>query len=443
MLSARGRCRVSSYLDFLATKERQVEPIGWQCTPADVNPTLHPWQAEIVFWAVSIGRAAVWADTGLGKTFMQLEWARLSGDVSLVVAPLAVCAQTVREAHKLGIDAHYVRHGSEITGPGVWITNYEMVQHFPADAIDAVVLDESSILKNSSGAMRSLLIEHFRTVPRRLSCTATPAPNDPEELTSQAEFLGVITRAEMLAAYFVHDSDAGWRLKGHARRPMFKWMASWALAIRLPSDLGYSDDGYVLPGLEIHSHLLAVDVVPDGQLFATEIGGVGGRASVRRATLDARVQRVAELVALEPNEPWILWCGLNDEAEALARAIPGSVNVHGSMSPEDKADLLLSFADGGFTVLITKPSMASFGLNYQHCARMAFVGLNDSYESYYQSIRRCYRYGQKRVVHAHVVLSDLEGQIASNVRRKETEAGRGTGELVRAIQEAKRELIPA
>jgi superfamily II DNA or RNA helicase len=434
---------MSDYLKFLATKERQAESLGVPCSPDDVHPALHPWQVEIVCWAVKTGRAAIWADTGLGKTFMQLEWARISGDVSLVVAPLAVCAQTVREAHKLGIDARYVRHCDEITGPGVWVTNYEMVQHFPADQLDAVVLDESSILKNSNGAMRSMLITHFRPVARRLSCTATPAPNDPEELTNQAEFLGVISRTEMLAAYFVHDSDAGWRLKGHARRPMFKWMASWALAIRMPSDLGYSDDGYVLPGLEIHSHLLAVDVVPEGQLFATEIGGVGGRATVRRATLSARVGRVAELVAAQPDEPWILWCGLNDEADALAKAIPGSVNVHGSMSPEEKADLLLAFADGRFNVLITKPSMASFGLNYQHCARIAFVGLNDSYESYYQSIRRCYRYGQKRVVHAHVVLSDLEGQIAANVRRKETEAGRGTGELVRAIQEAKRELEPA
>ena len=430
---------MTAYADFLASKGRQVEMLGSPCLPSDVHPTLHPWQSEIVCWAVETGRAAIWADTGLGKTFMQVEWARLSGSTSLIVAPLAVCAQTVREAHKLGVGAHYVRHGDEITGPGVWVTNYEMVRYFPANMLDAVVLDESSILKNSSGAMRNLLIEHFRPVPRRLSCTATPAPNDPEELTNQAEFLGVISRAEMLAAYFVHDSDAGWRLKGHARRPMFKWMASWALAIRMPSDLGYPDDGYVLPGLEIHSHLLAVDVVPDGQLFATEIGGVGGRAAVRRATLDARVGRVAELVAAESAEPWILWCGLNDEADALAKSIPGSVNVHGSMTPEDKADLLLGFADGEFTVLITKPSMASFGLNYQHCARVAFVGLNDSYESYYQSIRRCYRYGQKRIVHAHVVLSDLEGQIASNVRRKETEAGRGTGELVAAIQQAKKE----
>jgi superfamily II DNA or RNA helicase len=433
-----------SYAAFLASKIREAPEIGLQVNESDVNPTLHPWQAEIVTWAVKTGRAAIWADTGLGKTFMQLEWARLSGECSLIVAPLAVCAQTVREAEKLGITARYVRDGQQVTGPGMFITNYEMVTHFSPELFDAVVLDEASLLKNSAGAMRTMLIEHFRTVPRRLACTATPAPNDSEELTNQAEFLGVISRTEMLAAYFVHDSDAGWRLKGHARGPMFRWMASWAVAIRMPSDFGYPDDGYVLPGLEIQEHLLQVDAVPEGQLFATDIGGVGGRASVRRATLDARVGRVAELVAAEPGEPWILWCGLNDEADELARLIPGSVNVHGSMTPEDKADLLLAFADGAIRVLITKPSMASFGLNWQHCARVAFVGLNDSYETYYQALRRCYRYGQKRVVQAHVVLSALEGQIAANVRRKEREATETMAELVTAIRTAKElEAVPA
>jgi superfamily II DNA or RNA helicase len=426
-----------SYADFLASKVRAAPEIGILVDTSEVNPILHAWQAEIVTWAAKTGRAAIWADTGLGKTFMQLEWARLSGDTTLIVAPLAVCAQTVREAEKLDIKAQYVRAPEQIMAPGVYVTNYEMVTRFPAAMFDAVVLDEASMLKNSAGAMRTMLIEHLREVPRRLACTATPAPNDSEELTNQAEFLGVISRVEMLAAYFVHDSDAGWRLKGHARGPMFKWMASWAVAIRMPSDFGYPDDGYVLPGLTIQEHLLEVDTVPDGQLFATDIGGVGGRAQVRRSTLDARVERVAELVATEPDEPWILWCGLNDEAAELERLIPGSVNVHGSMSPEDKAELLLAFADETIRVLITKPSMASFGLNWQHCARVAFVGLSDSYEAYYQALRRCYRYGQKRVVQAHVVLSALEGQIAANVRRKEREATETMAELVNAIKNAK------
>jgi superfamily II DNA or RNA helicase len=424
---------VSTYAEFLARKA--AVKVADEISVGETNPMLHEWQAEIVAWAVRTGRAAIWADTGLGKTFMQIEWARLSGETSLIVAPLAVTQQTIREAGRLGVAARYVRDASQVDAPGVYVTNYEMVTRFDPASFDAVVLDEASILKQSDGKTRTLLIQHFADVPRRLACTATPAPNDVEELTNQAEFLGVSTRVNMLAAYFVHDSD-GWRMKGHARGPMFRWMTSWAVALRRPSDLGYDDTGYILPGLDIIPHTLDVDVVPDGQLFATDIGGVGGRAKVRKATLDARVARAAAIVAAEPDEPWLIWCGLNDEADALARAIPGSVNVSGSWSPEDKAGALLGFADGTIERLITKPSIAAFGLNWQRCARMVFVGLSDSYEAYYQSIRRCYRYGQQRKVHAHVVLSALESQIATNVRRKEREASEITTALVREMQRA-------
>jgi hypothetical protein len=422
------------YADFLARKAESVAPVGVDVT--DVHPMLHEWQAQIVRWAARIGRAAIWADTGLGKTVMQVEWARnLSGDgQALIVAPLAVCQQTVREAARLGVEAVYTREHPD--APGIYVTNYEMVDRFDPTRLTAVVLDEASILKNSDGKTRGRLIAHFRDVPYRLACTATPAPNDNEELTNQAEFLGVMSRAHMLAAYYVHDSDSGWRLKGHAKGPMFRWMASWALALRRPSDLGYDDAGYALPGLDITPHLLSVDVVPDGQLFATDLGGVGGRAAVRRATLDDRVARAVELVQTEPDEPWVLWCGLNDEADALAKGIPGAVNVAGNWSPEDKAEALLAFADRQIRVLITKPSIAAFGLNWQHCARMAFVGLSDSYEAYYQAIRRCYRYGQTRRVEAHVILSDLEGQIAVNIARKEREAHAVMDALVREMRAA-------
>lgn len=352
-----------------------------------------------------------------------------------LVAPLAVCQQTIREARDhLGVVATYTREMP--TEPGIYVTNYEMVDHFDADMIRAVVLDESSILKQSDGKTRTMLIRHFSDVPFRLACTATPAPNDPEELTNHAEFLGVSTRTEMLAAYFVHDQD-GWRLKGHARRPMFRWMASWAVALRRPSDMGYADEGYILPELHIHTHLIDVDVVPDGQLFATDIGGVGGRAAVRKSTIADRCQHAADLISREPDEPWIVWCGLNAEAEMMADLLPGSVNVHGGWTPEDKAQAMLDFADGKIRTLITKPSIASFGLNWQHCARMAFVGLSDSYESYYQSIRRCYRYGQTREVQAHIILTALEQQIASNVNRKQLAAADITAELVRALNQQK------
>lgn len=428
-----------NYADFLAGKTAGVAEYGVTVESSAVHPYLHPWQAEIVAWAARRGRAAIWADTGLGKTLMQIEWARLMtapGESALIVAPLAVCAQTVREAAKVGVTAAYVRSGDQV-GPGLYVTNYEMVDHFDPHLFAAVVLDEASILKSHDGKTRTKLIQHFAPVPYRLACTATPAPNDPEELTNQAEFLGVMSRVNMLAAYFIHDSD-GWRLKGHARSPMFQWMSSWAVAIRRPSDMGYPDDGYILPGLNIESHLVAVEIEQDGQLFATDLGGVGGRAAVRRSTMQARCERAAAIVAAEPDEPWLIWCGLNDEADLLARLIPDSVNVHGGWSPEDKATALLGFADGSIRRLITKPSLAAFGLNWQHCARMVFVGLSDSYEAYYQSIRRCFRYGQQRVVDVHIVLSQLEAQIADNVRRKEQDAAMVAAQMVTAMQEGNR-----
>jgi SNF2 domain-containing protein/helicase-like protein len=425
----------SAYAKFLASKRRTAGSLGRKVSADAVHPMLHPWQRRVVAWAVERGRAALWEDTGLGKTFQEIEFARLSGDRSLIIAPLAVCQQTVREAAKLGVTARYARTDADAQGPGIWVTNYEMAARFDPAALDSVVLDEASILKQSDGKTRTMLIHHFAATPHRLTATATPAPNDMEELTNQAEFLGVMPRTEMLAAYFVHD-DEGWRVKGHARRPMFAWMASWAVALSRPSDIGGSDDGYLLPGLDILPHMLNVDVVPEGQLFATELGGVGGRAKIRKATLDARCEEAAKLVISEPDEPWLLWCGLNAEAARLADLIPGAVNVEGSWTPEAKAEAFLGFADGAIDYLITKPSIAAFGLNFQHCARMAFVGLSDSYEGYYQAIRRCYRYGQTRRVHAHVVLSELEGKIAENITRKEHQAADVTRELVREMRAA-------
>lgn len=431
---------MTTYADFLTRKQHLAGTHGRSVGVLDVNPVLHPWQAEIVAWAVRKGRAAIWADTGLGKTFMQVEWARLSafftddgGGRALIVAPLAVCQQTIREADKLGIYARYLRQDDG--APGLIVTNYEMADRFDPLTLDAVVLDEASILKQSDGKTRTKLIRHFAPTRARLACTATPAPNEPEELTNQAEFLGIMPRVEMLAAYFVHD-DSGWRLKGHARHPMYRWMTSWAVALRRPSDIGYPDDGYDLPPLDIRAEIVHVDIpAPEGQLFAADLGGIGGRAAARKQTLAARVDRAAELVAAEPDESWVLWCGLNAEADALARAVPDAVNVEGSWAPEDKVKAFLDFADGRITHLITKPSMAAYGLNWQHCARVAFVGLGDSWEQYYQAVRRCWRYGQTRPVRAHIVLSALEGQIASNVARKDREVTHLVDGLVAAMRQ--------
>lgn len=422
-----------SYAEFLALKQRGISSHGRPVATSAVDPMLHDWQADIVAWAVRKGRAAIWADTGLGKSFMQIEWARLSGTRCLIVAPLAVCQQTIREAAKLGITARYLREDDGEAG--LIVTNYEMAARFDPATLDAVVLDEASILKQSDGKTRTKLIGHFAAVPARLACTATPAPNEPEELTNQAEFLGVMPRAEMLAAYFVHD-DSGWRLKGHARHPMYRWMTSWAVALRRPSDIGYPDDGYDLPPLDIIPEIVHSDIAaPEGQLFAADLGGVGGRSAVRRQTLVDRVEHAAALVAAEPAQSWVLWCGLNAEADALTAAIPGAVNVEGSWAPEAKVEAFLGFADGAIRHLITKPSMAAYGLNWQHCARIAFVGLGDSWEQYYQAVRRCWRYGQTRPVRAHVILSAIEGQIASNVARKEREVSHLIDGLVAAMRQ--------
>lgn len=425
-----------TYADFLAQKQRRHGTYGRDCDPNQVHPFLKDWQRQIVAWAVRKGRAAMWEDTGLGKTVQQIEWARLSTpDLgrSLIVAPLAVCQQTIREAAKVGVAARYLREDDG--QPGLIVTNYEMADRFDPATLAAVVLDEASILKQSDGKTRTKLITHFAPVPARLACTATPAPNDPEELTNQAEFLGVMPRVEMLAAYFIHD-DKGWRQKGHAVGPMYKWMTSWAVALRRPSDIGGDDTGYILPPLNVIPEVVHVDVeAPDGQLFRADIGGVGGRAQVRKETLAERVQRAVDLVKAEPDEPWLLWAGLNLEANMLAAALPGAVNVEGNWKPEDKAAALLDFADGKIQYLVTKPSIASTGMNYQHCARQVFVGLSDSFEAYYQCMRRSWRFGQTRPVNAHIVLSQLETQIAGNVQRKERQTSRMVDGLVAAMRE--------
>lgn len=420
-----------SYASFLESKRKNAQEVGRQVGVDDVHPMLHDWQAEAVAWAVRRGRCAIFWDCGLGKTFVQLEWARLSADRSLILAPLSVARQTIREAKKIGIEAAYVRSDDQVDGNGIFITNYEMAQRFDMSRFGAIVLDESSILKNVDGKTRKFLTEHSREIPLRLACTATPAPNDVAELTNHAEFLGLMRREEMLAAYFIND-EKEWRLKGHARGPMFRWMASWAHTLTRPSDIGYPDEGYDLPELRVHAETVDAEIdAGDGQLFAADLGGVGKRAHIRRQTLDARLERAAELAA--GGDQVIIWCGLNDEASAIAAAIDGAVNVEGSWSPDQKAETLERFQDGELRALVTKPQIAGFGMNFQNCHRMIFLGLGDSYESYYQSIRRCWRFGQTKPVDVHIVVSQLETAIVQNVKRKENEASRWQRELVQAM----------
>lgn len=423
---------MSNYRDFLATKAVVVRSSGRAVDPSDIHPSLFGFQRDLVRWSLRKGRAALFADTGLGKTRMQLEWCRLTGQRALILAPLAVVRQTVAEGAAIGIEVTAARSQEQAAPTGITITNYEMLGHFDPAAFGAVALDESSILKNFEGKVRAQLIAAFKDTPYRLACTATPAPNDIAELANHAEFLGVMKREEMLAAFFVHD-DQGWRLKGHAREPFYRWLASWGMSLKRPSDLGYSDDGYALPPLEITASLVPTTFTRPGELFATTLKGIGDRAAVRRETLTERVNTAADIINAEPDEPWIAWVGLNDEGSELAARIPGAVLVEGNDTPEHKADAIESFVRGDCRVIVSKVSIFGFGLNLQRCARMVFVGLSDSYEAYYQAIRRCWRFGQERPVHAYIVLTEPEEAIYANVCRKQREAEATAAELVKHV----------
>jgi DNA modification methylase len=384
---------------------------------------LFDFQRDIVGWALKRGRASIFADCGLGKTPMQLEWAsHVPGNV-LVLAPLAVSLQTVGEGKKFGIDVHYCRDQSQVK-PGITITNYEMIEHFDASYFTGVVLDESSILKSFTGKIRNQIIETFQRTPFRLACTATPAPNDYMELGNHAEFMGVMSRTEMLAMFFVHDGGetSKWRLKGHAENEFWKWLCSWAAMIRKPSDIGYDDDKFVLPPMNMLQHTVKTNEAPDGFLFPVEALTLQERQHERKVTTELRVQECAELVSKKPDEQWLIWCNLNDESAQLKAAIPGSVEVKGSDSVEHKEKAMIGFANGEVKILISKPSICGFGMNFQSCHNMAFVGLSDSYEQFYQAMRRCWRFGQQKSVNVHVITAETEGAVVRNIQRKEEDA---------------------
>lgn len=428
------------YEAFLASKRIVAPSCGVEVPPDDINPILFPFQRDLVRWALRKGRAAIFAQTGLGKTMMQLEFLRLTGERGLILAPLAVTHQTIREAERLGIELVYAHDQTEA---GKWtITNYERLGKFDPSEFGTVVLDESGIIKSFDGKTKTALIKAFQGTRWRLCCTATPAPNDTAELGNHAEFLGLMTRAEMLATFFVHDNRQ-WLLKGHARRPFFRWLASWGMTVRKPSDLGYEDGSFTLPPLDIREISVPTEWAPDGQLFPAGLRGITERIEVRRASLERRVAAAVNLVEAEPGEQWLLWCGLNEESDALSKALPGSVVVQGSDDPDWKAEQMLGFAAGETRVLISKVRICGFGMNFQSCARMAFVGIGDSFEQYYQAIRRCWRFGQTRKVKAFIVVSDAEREVYRNVLRKETEAAEVASELIANVAEYERvELRP-
>ena len=422
-----------SYQEFIDKKRFTVESSGFE--QKKLHPKLFPFQTDIVRWALKKGKAAIFAGTGLGKTLMQSEWAKRvhehTGGNILMLAPLAVASQTVREAKKIDLDITLCRSQSDVKD-GVNITNYEMLHHFDLDTFIGVVLDESSILKSYDSKTRTMIIDSFAKTPYKLACTATPAPNDFMELGNHSEFLNVMSRTEMLSMFFVHDGGetSKWRLKGHAEDKYWEWIASLAVMLRKPSDLGYEDGAFELPPLNVEDVVIKVDEPVEGFLFAVEAQTLQERQQARRSTIDMRVKHCADLVNAT-DRPFLVWCDLNAESEALKKAIHGAVEVKGSDSPEHKEKAMMGFADGSIRVLVTKASIAGFGMNWQHCADMAFVGLSDSFEQVFQAIRRCYRFGQTKPVNVHMIISELEGAVSKNIKRKEDDFERMADEMVK------------
>lgn len=430
-----------SYADFVERKLALIPSEGLTVEPVDAG--LFDYQQALVRWALRRGRAAIFADTGLGKTRMQISWSAsvskaTSGDV-LILAPLAVAAQTVAESASVGITIKLCRSGADVDR-GINITNYDRLHLFDPSRFVAVVLDESSIIKHHTAKTLQALLDAFGHTPYRLCATATPAPNDWTELGTHAEFLGVCSRTEMLSEYFVHDGGETqvWRLKGHARTQFWRFVSTWGAMVRNPSDLGFDGSRLILPPLNMHEHLLESDMQTAndmGFLFPVQAGDLMERRKAKKSSIASRVQACAEQVN-STDQPFIVWCDLNDESDALCDAIPGAVEIRGSDDIDTKEHRLMDFSMGRTRVLVTKAKIAGWGLNFQHCNQMAFVGVTDSYESYYQAIRRCWRFGQKRPVDVHLYVSEAEGSVMANLKRKEIEAQEMARQLAAETRES-------
>lgn len=415
---------VHDYLEFINRKAVIAPVRGIECA-FEINASAFPYQRDVIEFLVRTGCGGAFLDTGLGKTLISLEYARIVHEHTnkpvLMLAPLAVNQQHVREAKKWGIQATAIRTPDQLT-KGINIANYERLDLFRPEQFAGVVLDESSIIKGFNGATTRKLMAFAESLPFRLCATATPAPNDHMEMGQHSQFLGVMASHEMLSRWFITDpSEMGkYRLKKHGVKPFWSWVASWARCMSKPSDMGYSDEGFDLPDLIEHKHFVDSDITrgaADDALFRVPETSATSIHREKRISAPARAKRIADVIAGDPDEPWIIWAETNYETEELRKAIPQSFEVRGDMKPEMKEDLLLRFSDHG-GILITKPSIAGFGLNWQHCARVAFVGLSFSFEQYYQAIRRCWRFGQKRPVQVHVAMSDTEYVIWQAVSRK-------------------------
>jgi DNA modification methylase len=451
-----------TYDNFLESKRIKLSPVGFCIDINTINSLLFDFQKDIVKWAVRKGRCAIFLDTGLGKTFCQLEWARLVGGMCLVVAPLSVARQTIREGKKIDIEINFA-HDKKQLKEGINITNYELLDNFNSD-LNSIVLDESSILKSIGGKIKKKLIDKFQDVKYKLCCTATPAPNDYIELGNHAQFLGISTHQEMLSMFFINankehtfivddkiftkkGSNKGgteWRIKHHAEKKFFEWLAAWAIFMMKPSDLGYNDEDFNLPELKIIPSFIKVNnYQPTDKLFFTGLSGIQDRVNVRKDMVEIKGEQLKSLIS-GSNDQWIIWCGLDKESSFVKNNLNGTSHqeVKGSDPVEFKISAFEDFQDGKFQVLITKPKIGAYGMNFQNANNMVFFGMNDSWETYYQAIRREWRFGQKKPVNVYLLLSSLEREIYENVMRKEKGAYRLRTEMISLIKNlAKEELM--
>ena len=433
---------MSKYAEFLATKSVLGTTVGIVTEHLLFNPFLKDFQLFIVKRALEKGCYALFEDCGLGKTLQQLEWARHiaahTDKPVLVITPLAVSAQTIAEGFKFDIPVHRLEAGSNGQGlaAGIYVTNYEQVEALDPTVFGGVVLDESSILKNFTGKTKQMLLDYFQATPYRLACTATPSPNDHMELGNHAEFLGVMSRATMLATYFVHDGGdtAKWRIKGHATTDFWHWVSTWSACLANPCDMGFDGSQYVLPPLNLIEHAVTSESErATGQLFGEVSVSATTFNSELRATLTERMSAAAALVLAEPNEPFIIWINQDAEADMLRALLPNAIEVRGSETPAAKERKLMGFANGEFRVLITKKKIAQFGLNFQHCANQVFAALDFSFEGLYQAIRRSYRFGQTRPVNVHLLTVPTMGNVLATIKRKQAGYDSMRAELAAAI----------
>lgn len=426
---------MDKYTEFLSGKLITAPPTGLAEVGA-IHESLFPFQRDIVAWALRRGRAGVFTGTGTGKTRMELEWARQIPGPVLILCPLAVAEQTVEEGAAIGVAVQYCRDKSEIE-ERIITTNYEMLEHFDAAYFKGIVVDESSILKSFDGVYRTRIIEMFAQTPFKLSATATPAPNDFMELGSQAEFLGVMTRPEMLSMFFVHDGGdtSQWRIKGHAEKEFWKWVCSWAVMMRMPSDLGYDDGAFVLPPLR--NHPVVVNAGKNGDfLFPVQASTLQERIGARRDSVEERCAVAFDVISKSPDTKWVVWCNLNSEQDLITKLLGDRcVSIYGSQSLEAKIKKERAWRHGDIPIMVSKPLIFGWGVNWQMCHKMIFLGISDSWEMFYQAVRRCWRFGQKHPVDVYTVTSKQEGAVVSNLKRKEQDADRMVREMIANMHE--------